>query len=102
MPGLSSKRVTLSSSLGPGLQGEVVQVLRVVVEPKPGVKLRVVPQYELEVLWKVSLGQHSLQEQLYAFYLSLISPQESTFVDILVPNDLFNLSNGLSVFNNSL
>ena len=98
MPGLSSKRVTLSSSLGPGLQGEVVQVLRVVVEPKPGVKLRVVPQYELEVLWKVSLGQHSLQEQLYAFYLS----QESTFVDILVPNDLFNLSNGLSVFNNSL
>ena len=98
MPGLSSKRVALSSSLGPGLQGEVVQVLRVVVEPKPGVKLRVVPQYELEVLWKVSLGQHSLQEQFYAYYLS----QESTFVDILVPNDLFNLSNGLSVFNNSL
>ena len=53
MPGLSSKRVALSSSLGPGLKGEVVQVLRVVVEPKPGVKLRVVPQYELEVLWKV-------------------------------------------------
>ena len=98
MPGLSSKRVALSSSLGPGLKGEVVQVLRVVVEPKPGVKLRVVPQYELEVLWKVSLGQHSLQEQFYAYYLS----QESTFVDILVPNDLFNLSNGLSVYNNSL